>query len=528
MTITIAQGDARHLDLPDESVDLIVTSPPYWGLRVYSDGGQPIEGQIGAEPTPWQYLEHLWECTREWARVLKPTGSLFVVLGDKYSTYTGANWGNGRSLDGYRGPSKVPHGGPVNAPEVYGVPFKSLMGLPWRYALGCTGGGPAGIDPNVYRQLLRDVADGTRTLAEAEQVIENHTAVPTPGLGLTLRAEILWSKPNGMPESVRDRIRRSHEQVFHFVKDPRGYYAATDAIREPHQMRPQRRPHGRPQDRTPRPGQPRQAWSTARRGEVGVDGHPLGALPGSVWEIAPQPLVIPPRVAHARCCDGDPKPGCEGLRHFAAYPPELARRIITGWSPPAICTRCGQGRRPVTVAVGPAGRHPAGGGTYRVMREPGAKDTNLADAALQPKAIIGWACDCTPYTDHPGTGESTRRRGHNSGEAVNHPQPDAGNHRAGEYERVGPWREYHLDGWTPPPARPAVVADPFGGTGTTAMVADLLGRDGISVDLSADYCDLARWRTTDPGERARALGLPKPPPVPAGQDALFELDGAAT
>jgi hypothetical protein len=74
----------------------------------------------------------------------------------------------------------------------------------------------------------------------------------------------------------------------------------------------------------------------------------------------------------------------------------------------------------------------------------------------------------------------------------------------------------------PPPTRPAVVLDPFGGTGTTALVADVLGRTGISVDRSADYCRLARWRTTDPGERARALGVPKPPPVPDGQGDLFK------
>ena len=72
------------------------------------------------------------------------------------------------------------------------------------------------------------------------------------------------------------------------------------------------------------------------------------------------------------------------------------------------------------------------------------------------------------------------------------------------------------------PVRPAVVVDPFGGTGTTALVASMLGRTGISVDLSADYCRLARWRTTDPAERARALQVPKPPPVPDGQASLFD------
>jgi hypothetical protein len=71
------------------------------------------------------------------------------------------------------------------------------------------------------------------------------------------------------------------------------------------------------------------------------------------------------------------------------------------------------------------------------------------------------------------------------------------------------------------PTRPAIVADPFGGTGTTALVADALGRHGLSFDRSADYCRLARWRTTDPAERAKAMQVPKPPPVMDGQEALF-------
>lgn len=67
-----------------------------------------------------------------------------------------------------------------------------------------------------------------------------------------------------------------------------------------------------------------------------------------------------------------------------------------------------------------------------------------------------------------------------------------------------------------------MIADPFGGTGTTALVASALGRRGVSIDRSADYCRIARWRTRDPGERARALGLPKPPPQVPGQEAIFD------
>ena len=79
---------------------------------------------------------------------------------------------------------------------------------------------------------------------------------------------------------------------------------------------------------------------------------------------------------------------------------------------------------------------------------------------------------------------------------------------------------------TTPPTRPAIVLDPFGGTGTTALIAAAYGRVGVSVDRSADYCRLATWRCSDPAERAKALQVPKPPPIPDGQESLFDELGA--
>jgi hypothetical protein len=74
---------------------------------------------------------------------------------------------------------------------------------------------------------------------------------------------------------------------------------------------------------------------------------------------------------------------------------------------------------------------------------------------------------------------------------------------------------------TTAPATPGIVLDPFGGTGTTALTAAVHGRTGITIDRSNDYCRLAQWRIHDPAERARALNVPKPPPVTDGQEALF-------
>lgn len=95
MSVTIMQGDARALPLADASVDLIVTSPPFWGLRSYTDNGEHVEKQIGAEPRPADYVTSLVDCTAEWMRVLKPGGSIWVNLGDKY-----ARPGGGRDLAG--------------------------------------------------------------------------------------------------------------------------------------------------------------------------------------------------------------------------------------------------------------------------------------------------------------------------------------------------------------------------------------------------------------------------------------------
>jgi DNA modification methylase len=481
MTAVVLRGDARNLPLPDESVDLIVTSPPYWSLRDYRDGGESLAGQIGAEETPAEYIDALVECTAEWMRALKPEGSIFVVIGDKYAN--DAKWGgttSGKHVSGLHGKTGI---GRTKART--GFAPKSLMGLPWWYAFEC-----------------------------ADQ------------LGLTLRRDIIWSKVNPLPESTDDRCATRHEYVFHFVRQPR-YFSAIDEIREPHTMRPQRRP-GAHKARQALGVLPAQTYSTSQRDEMGVDGHPLGKLPGSVWEIASAPLFVPERLEHGRCCGGRKRHGCkDGLDHHAAYPPELVRKITLGWSPRGVCTACGDGRRPVVEKPGLAGgdNNPYSRDGTRALSAMDGGAVQWAARSAAPDRITGYACACTPHADHPASGNGTRRRDY-SGVPGDRPQGTYGRHQAGEYERIGPWREYHFDAWTPPPTTPAIVLDPFGGTGTTALVADVLGRTGITVDRSADYCRLAEWRTTDPAERARALQVPKPPPVPDGQGDLFSQEAS--
>jgi DNA modification methylase len=392
-------------------VDLIVTSPPYFGLRSYTDGGEHYQGQVGDEATPSEYLDALGACTAEWLRVLKSSGSLWVNLGDKYARNGGGGAG---SSDGTTGR------GPRPSSAAQGAPEKSLIGLPWRYALRC-------IDE----------------------------------LGLILRAEVIWSKPNGLPESVTDRVRRSHEQWFHFTKEPR-YFSAVDEVREPHAAATLKRYEAPFSADSTSSGKHRSQGSPDYSGTLTA--NPLGKLPGSVWTVPTEPLKVPEHL---------------GVDHFAAFPTEWPRRIILGWSPAGICVACGEGRRPVVVVPSPVGHvkecaHDdidAGARTVSAtsqLRLSGGPKQKFR--AAHPAQITGYACDCD--------------------------EPTA-------------------------PTRPAVVLDPFGGTGTTALVASALGRTGISVDLSHDYCRLARWRTTDPGERAKALRVEKPPVQIVGQGDLF-------
>ena len=168
----IVRGNALALPLDDSTVDLIVTSPPYFGLRSYQDGGEHYGGQIGSEATPAEFVDALIAATREMVRVVKPSGSIWVNLGDKYAGSNGQPGGAGSST--LVGTTSHTRGMTANKAPATGAPTKSLIGVPWRYAIRC-------IDD----------------------------------LGLILRANVIWSKPNGLPESVTDRVRRSHEDWFH-------------------------------------------------------------------------------------------------------------------------------------------------------------------------------------------------------------------------------------------------------------------------------------------------------------------------
>lgn len=163
--------------LPDNSVDCCVTSPPYFGLRDYG-----TDEQIGLEETPEMFVKSLTDVFSEVNRVLKPEGTLWLNLGDSYA---GSGKGPAGNLT-YNENGQIKQ----SSGKTYGLKPKDLIGIPWMVAFS-----------------LRSA-------------------------GWYLRQDIIWNKPNPMPESVTDRCTKSHEYIFLMSKSPK-YYYDQDAIRTP-------------------------------------------------------------------------------------------------------------------------------------------------------------------------------------------------------------------------------------------------------------------------------------------------------
>jgi DNA modification methylase len=370
--VTVHLGDAREvlLTLPAASIDCCVTSPPYWGLRDYglepqlwggdptcrhrwdhppadlSDGGVLCRrcdawlGHLGLEASPELYTRHLVEVFRAVRRTLKPSGTVWLNVGDCHNAGTTAP----------RRPSGSRHGywqaaGSMGDRRVHaqGLKVKDLVGMPWRVALA----------------LQAD--------------------------GWYLRSDIVWAKPNAMPESVRDRPMRAHEYVFLLSAGPRYFYDGEAAAR----------PFANPP-------------------------HPAGRTRGTVWTISNQPR--------------------RGV-HFATFPELLVEPcILAGTSQAGCCPGCGEPwRRRVEVTYGNPGNRRTNGPRSLARR----RETQGFRVRLE-RRVVGttWepACAC------------------------------------GE-EPV-----------------PAVVLDPFAGSGTTLAVAARLGRRGLGVELNPDYVELIRQR----------------------------------
>jgi len=318
-SVTVYQGDVLDVlrDLPDESVDCVVTSPPYWGLRDYGtakwSGGDPeckhaigrmmgnankghvrqvldgdrdtcrcgasrVDSQIGLERTPSEYVEKMVAVFREVRRVLSGRGTLWLNLGDSYAAQ-----GGGKSEGQYVEKRVSTWQKPRSVPG--GLKPKDLVGIPWRVAFA----------------LQAD--------------------------GWYLRSDIIWAKPNPMPESVTDRPTKSHEYIYLLSKNERYYYDA-DAIREDAVT------NGLNGGAYSPPGQP--PHSNARKSVARGDFNgKTNALPGreafravtsfrnarSVWTIATTPYPE---------------------AHFAVFPRELPERAIKAGCPERVCETCGK------------------------------------------------------------------------------------------------------------------------------------------------------------------------------------------
>ena len=244
--------------MPDKSIDCVITSPPYWQLRDYG-----YEGQWGLEPTFHEYLEHLWEMMDDIYRVLKDEGTCWINLGDSYNN---SGWAGNRA-NKFNDQPIVPSGTKAGRGGQKGYPNKCLVLLPHRFAIGC-------IDR-----------------------------------GWILRNDIIWAKPNGMPEPVTDRFTKKHEYIFFMVKSEK-YYFDLDSIREKHSIVSLNRDkYGRKSEYAN--GQA----AVGRSYEAGEMCNPKGKNPGSVsdfWDITTKP---------------------SSNKHYASYNDELLMKPILAGCP---------------------------------------------------------------------------------------------------------------------------------------------------------------------------------------------------
>jgi len=452
-------------ELPAGSVQCVVTSPPYWGLRRYDGeqsavwGGDPecehewesrryyveqsvsatsreafseageenVErlkaarwredstcakcgawyGAFGLEPTPELYVANTLEILREIRRVLRPDGVIWWNLGDSYAG-SGQGW-------------QQKEGGSIQRKwlETYGT------GRPPGYISSAT---PSGLKPKDLTLIPARVA----LAAQAD--------------GFWVRAMVIWEKPNTMPESVKDRPTESHEYILLLTTSERYFYDA-DAVREPHQEASLQRVQQKWADTTKydENGAPERQHSWQReREEMTHACHPAGRNLRSVWRFATIPYMG---------------------AHFAVFPPELPRRCILAGSPPKVCAECGAPwervteREPVPYPGGSHGNYvqkgrPPGGNYAIKGRPPGGQErddsSTLGKVEYYRVVTVGWQPTCQCHGDLP---------------------PE---------QR---------------PTRPAIILDPFTGSGTTLMMAEQLGRWWVGIDICEQYSEQIKERT---------------------------------
>ncbi len=427
----LCQSDARTIPLPDKSVHMCVTSPPYFGLRDYStgrwDGGDDpacdhtkeshtpqehvgsdgklgrhntnwdhrneasyrsqcrkcgarrVDRQIGLEASIGEYVDVMVRVFREVKRVLRDDGTCWINLGDSYIS-NGCGWGG----EGNKGNSGAFFETHLDRRRLPGLAPKNLLGMPWRVAFA----------------LQSD--------------------------GWVLRSDIIWSKANPMPESVTDRPTKSHEYLFLLSKKSTYFYDA-EAVREPQtESSFERARYDRKNDKTNK-GRP-----------TGHDRDDNGREHASGLNALP--YTLNPAGRNMRSVISLPTESWPGA-HFATFPRKLVEPCIkAGSSERGCCPRCGagwtrsieQGELVLTTNLRavPTNRGDA-------KRDAGNRlDVQPIPGAYRTKSTTGWhaSCSCPPHAPVPCT-----------------------------------------------------ILDPFVGSGTVCVVANALGRHAIGLDLSRQY-----------------------------------------
>lgn len=372
-TIRTLVGDSLDVlrSMPSDSVHCCVTSPPYFGLRDYK-----IDGQIGLEKSPAEFVSRLVDVFREVRRVLHPSGVVWVNIGDSYNAAGRAGHGTrvGNKQESNRGNCSA-------RPNCDSLKEKDLIGAPWMLAFA-----------------LRDD-------------------------GWYLRQEIIWHKPAPMPESVTDRCTKAHEQVFLLAKSAR-YFFDAEAVKEPSIG-----------------GE--KSWRHAGNWAVGADHSSVGWNQGDKAERRTAKPDYAEIATHRNrrsvwTVASEPFPGS----HFATFPSELIRPMIrAGSSERGVCRSC----------LAPWER--------------------IADRKKLRR-------------ERPN--ELTKRTGTNG----------TGNHCPNTVAGVS----VTTRGWQPTckcdagDPIPATILDPFGGSGTTGMVARQEGRACVMIELNPEYAKMHRER----------------------------------
>ena len=415
MTVEILVGDAidRLAELPDKSIQCCITSPPYWGLRSYKGD----KGMIGLEPTFAGHLDNLVAVFQQVRRVLRDDGTLWLNYGDAYSNSStgGHGAGGGRDKSTLTGRMPPVNTTPLKKNGIKGLKPKNLMMMPARAAIA----------------LQED--------------------------GWLLRSEIVWHKPNPMPESVRDRPTSAHEKIFLFSKSAKYFY---DHVAVRTEMKPQsieRLTQPTFDTQTGGPKDPKQgnrshrkvAENLAKRLDKQRGHGRRHAGFNERWDN----MTVEEQMAGGANLRNVWSIAVAGFKeaHFATFPPDLIKPcFLAGTSKHGSCSECG------------------------------APYKRVSNSELTPtkKAAKTAVIDDRDMDADPNDGASNRQKdGHIPG-----------------------WRnKYETTGWQPTcqcnaEVQPCTVLDPFAGSGTVGLVADQLGVDAVLIEISREYADMAKTR----------------------------------